>query len=414
MQISILTQYYPPEIGAPQARLSRLSSQLVRRGHRVHILTALPSYPHGRIAAGYHQLLRRETLDGADVTHCPIYPSQAARMVPRLTNYLSFVASSSFFGSFTLPRSDYLLVESPPLFLGLTGYWLSRLKSARLIFNVSDLWPESAVRVGAIRRQSRAFSMASRLEEFCYRKAWLVTGQSRGIVAHIAERFPEVPTFHLSNGADTEMFSPSKQANSAQALLGNHGSFTAVYAGLHGLAQGLSQVVAAAGLLNGRSDIRCIFIGDGPERESLIRSSSGLPNVCFLPPQRAGAIPAFLASADALLVVLKDDIPGAVPSKLYEAMASGRPVIFVGHGEGAEILRNASAGIVVEPGDTTGLTSALERLRSQPQLCRELGQNGRKAAVERFDQRQINDRFIRYLEEHIAEEHSHLLKGSLC
>ncbi len=359
-------------------------------------------------------MICREQIDGADVTRTFLYASQSAAMLPRLTCYLSFTASSALLGSFMLPKSDYLLVESPPLFLGLAGYWLSRLKSTRLIFNVSDLWPESAVRVGAIRRQSIAFSFASRLETFCYRNAWLVTGQSKAIVTDIAERFPEVSTFHFSNGADTEMFSPNKQTNSARALLMNNGAFTALYAGLHGLAQGLEKVLEAATLLNGKSGIQCVFIGDGPERSALVRRARGLANVRFLPAQPAVTIPPLLASADVLLVVLRNEIPGAVPSKLYEAMASGRPVIFVGDGEGAEILRSANAGIVVKPGDTFGLASALERLRSQPELCRELGQNGRHAAVRRFDQRHINDTFITYLEGHAVQSQSTALRESSC
>jgi hypothetical protein len=145
MRITILTQYYPPEIGAPQNRLSDLAGHLVMAGHEVEVLTAMPSYPRGKIYAGYGGLFSREQKDGVQILRAFVYPTRSAALLPRLLNYFSFVFSSVLFGSFLLRRADYLLVESPPLFLGLAAIWLSRLKGAKMIFNVSDLWPASAV-----------------------------------------------------------------------------------------------------------------------------------------------------------------------------------------------------------------------------------------------------------------------------
>src|SRR5262249_37046953 len=159
------------------------------------------------------------------------------------------VLSSSVYGSFALEEADYLLVESPPLFLGLAGFWLSRLKRAKLIFNVSDLWPESAASLGVLDRRGLAFRLAERLEAFCYRHAWLITGQSRTIVAEIERRFPRLPTFHLSNGVDTERFEPNSVPGNFRAELSSNGDFVVLYAGLHGLAQGLEQVLLAGVIL---------------------------------------------------------------------------------------------------------------------------------------------------------------------
>ena len=148
MKIAFLTQYYPPEIGAPQNRLSQLAARFAHSGHDVSVLTAMPNYPEGKTHPGYKGVLRRERLDGVSVIRTYIYPTQSAGYVRRLTNYFSFVVSSALGGMALLTRADYLFVESPPLFLGLTGFLLSRVKRMRLIFNVSDLWPESAVRLG--------------------------------------------------------------------------------------------------------------------------------------------------------------------------------------------------------------------------------------------------------------------------
>ena len=178
MHLAICTQYYPPEVGAPQNRLSELARLFVLSGHRVTVLTAMPNYPSGRVHEGYGGLWRRESVDGVDVLRTAIYPTQSTGFLKRLASYFSFVFSSTIGGTFLLRRADFLMVESPPLFLGLAGFWLSRVKRARLIFNVSDLWPESAVQLGFVRRGGALHKLSSWLESFCYRHAWLVTGQS--------------------------------------------------------------------------------------------------------------------------------------------------------------------------------------------------------------------------------------------
>ena len=399
MNLVILTQYYPPEIGAPQARLSELAAQFVERGHKVTVLTAMPNYPEGRIHEGYGGLMRRESQDGVDVIRTFIYPTQKADFVRRLTNYFSFAFSSALIGSFRLPRADYLLVESPPLFLGISAFWLSRLKKSRMIFNVSDLWPESAARLGVLDPQSLAYRLSERLEAFFYRHAWLTTGQSKTILSSIVGRFPSCPVFHLSNGVDSQKFSPELRPDSASTEFRTNGEMIAMYAGLHGLAQGLDQILAAADIL--RNDgVRFVLVGDGPEKKLLVEQAQRqvLANVRFLDPRTAPEMPSLLAASDVALVTLKTYIPGAVPSKLYEAMATGRALVLVAKGEAADIVTENQAGITVEPGDIDGLAEALRRLRAEPELRRKLGQNGRRAAEEIFDRRKVIARFVDHLE----------------
>jgi len=401
MRLALLSQYYPPETGAPQRRLSHLARHFLESGHSVTVLTAMPNYPEGRIFASYGGLYRKKVEDGVQVLRTFIYPSNSPQMVLRLANYFSFVFSSAVLGSFALTAPDYLLVESPPLFLGISGYWLSRLKSTKLIFNVSDLWPESAVRLGVIERSSFGFRAAEALERFCYRKAWLVTGQSKSILRDINQRFPKVRCFHLSNGADVALFQPGTgSAESTSLLRKKKGELLTAYAGLHGLAQGLDQVLAAAAKPE-TANIRFVFIGGGPCKPDLQAQAKreGLKNVEFLDVQPAETIPALLASVDVLLVALKTDIPGAVPSKLYEAMAMAKPVLLLGAGEAAEIVRESDCGIVVQPGDSQALIAALQILRSNPDLRHCLGQNGRRAIVSRYNRAQIARNFIQFLED---------------
>jgi colanic acid biosynthesis glycosyl transferase WcaI len=400
MNLVILSQYYPPEVGAPQTRLSELARLMVQKGDSVSVLTAMPNYPTGRIYAGYGGLFRRECLNGVNIVRTFIYPTQKTDFLRRLTNYFSFVITSAVLGTFLLQPADILLVESPPLFLGLSAVWLSFVKRARLIFNVSDLWPESAVQLGILRRNSLFHTLGSWLESFCYRRSWLVTGQSRSIINDIRQRFPDCRTYHLSNGVDTNRFAVAANARAHQDLNVN-GDCVVMYAGLHGLAQGLGQVLMAAEDLFEDRRFRFVLIGDGPEKKMLMGQAAlrGLTNVEFQDPRPSKEIPVLIAGCDIVLVPLTSYLLGAVPSKLYEAMASGRPVILVASGEAAQIVDEHQAGITVEPGDTKGLVQALKTLLAQPQLRRTLGENGRHAAEQHFDRETIVSRFREFLKQ---------------
>ena len=405
MHLAILSQYYPPEVGAPQARLSELAARFVERGHRVHVLTAMPNYPRGRIQPGYGGFLRREERGGARVVRSAIYPTKSVRRARRLASYFSFVASSLLAGTFTLPRVDYLLTESPPLFLGISGYLLSRFRGARWIFNVSDLWPRAAVEMGIV-ADGPALRAARALEAFCYRRAWLVSGQSRGILDDVERRFPDVRTHHLSNGVDPELFHPGVAPARRRLGLGGEDDCVVVYAGLHGIAQGLEQILEAAARLADLGTLRIVLVGDGPEKEALVARAGELrlSNVTFLDPLPREAMPELLASADVAIACLKQPLLGAVPSKIYEAMGAGRPLVLVAGDEPAEIVRRAGAGLTVAPGDVAGLAGALRRLAENPQERREMGARGRRAAETRFDRRRIADRFIDLLEENLDGE----------
>jgi len=404
VRVTILTQYYPPEIGAPQARLSELASALVRRGHDVTVLTAMPSYPVGKIYPGYGGLLQRETRDGVRVIRTIVFPTQRADFFGRLANYFSFACSAGIMGTFLLQRCEYLIVESPPLFLGLTGLWLSWCTRARMVFNVSDLWPETAVRLGVVRAGSLGHRLAAWLEGLCYRRAAVVSGQTKTIVDSIAERFPRCRTYHFSNGVNTRVFHPERRTAAARTTLdaGEAGACVALYAGLHGLAQGLDQVLEAAETLRTDPHLRMVLVGDGPAKEKLMQrvGARGLSNVRFLAPLPSDQIPPLVAAADILLVPLATHIPGATPSKLYEAMASGRPVVLVAGGEPAAFVREHRAGIVIAPGDGPGLVEGLRRLSADPALRHELGVNGRRTVEQLFDMGDIDNAFIAYLEDH--------------
>jgi glycosyltransferase involved in cell wall biosynthesis len=281
------------------------------------------------------------------------------------------------------------------LFLGLSGFVLSRFMRARWIFNVSDLWPDSAVRLGVI-GQGQALKLSEKLEAFCYQKAWAVTGQSRTILQNIQERFHSVHTYHLSNGADTKLFNP--EIVPVPIYEKKEAELLAVYAGLHGLAQGLDQILRAAGRFEGK--IHFLFVGDGPKKNELIQLAQQmkLRNVTFVDPMLKKHIPGMLAAADICLIPLKSYLPGAVPSKIYESMASGKPILLIAEGEAADIVNGNQAGLTVHPGDEVRLINALQIFVNDGELRKNMGLNGRKAALAKFDRQSIVDRFSSFLQ----------------
>ena len=398
MNIIIQTQYYLPEIGAPQTRLHELALGLVRNGIDVTVLTAMPSYPRGRIYDGYQGWLKVEYLDGVKIVRTAIYPTQSAGMLRRMFNYFSFVFSSLLIGSWKLGDVDFVLTESPPLFLGIAGSMLSRWKKARWIFNLSDLWPESAVELGVISRKGLGYKLSSALEGYLYKQAWLVTGQSKTIIENIHARFPDLRTYHLPNGVDVNYFQP------ADAQSGK-GRLHIVYAGLHGLAQGLDQILMAAHKLSPEDGIDFTFVGDGPEKVKLMQLAKelNLSHFHFLESVPKDKLLPILCWADILMVPLKIQLTGAVPSKLYEAMSMGKPVILIAGSEAEKIVKAANCGLVVHPGDIDQLVFAINYFKTHPEERNRMGANGRQAAIQNHDRAQIADQFAKFLINHLKE-----------
>jgi colanic acid biosynthesis glycosyl transferase WcaI len=403
LRIILLTQYFPPEIGAPQTRLALLARLLTARGHQVTVLTAMPNYPKGQLYPGYGGLFRRAKVDGVEIIRSYIYPSQKASFLPRMGNYFSFVLSSALVGSFSLKRADYLIVESPPLFLGMAAYWLSRLKRTRLVFNVADPWPEKLANMGILRPESLIYRLSARLEAFCYKKAWLVTAQEKGVARQIQRDFPRTRTYFFSNGADTAVFGPDRATPEARRLLAGKAAYLAVFAGSHNLIQGLDYILDAAEILQGQLDLQFAFVGEGPEKARLVEQANrrGLKNVSFFEARPVSEIPPLLAAADILLAPLKKDIPHVVHVKMYEAMATGRPVILIANpaSDAAAILSEHQAGLTVEPGNIPALVEALKTLCANAELRRTSGENGRRTAEAQFDRVKLTGCFIDYLEE---------------
>jgi glycosyltransferase involved in cell wall biosynthesis len=403
MKLLILTQYYPPEIGAPQNRLHELAVRLKVNDMEVEVLTAMPNYPKMEVFEAYKNgSIKEEVIDGIKVFRSRIYVSHSKGIISRLLNYFSFVYTSYQRGR-KLGSYDFLMVESPPLFLGYSAMRLSKKMNAKLIFNVSDLWPESAEKLGIVTNQT-LLKLAYNLERKCYEKSHLITGQTNGIVRDILTRFPNRKVFWLPNGVDVNFYDPTiidpvgfriKHNFSKEQIL-------FFYGGILGHAQGLQIILSSAKKLIEFPMAQFILQGTGPEKEFLenLKKELKITNVHFLPPVPKAEMPGILKEIDVALVPLRklDLFQGAIPSKVFEALAMEVPLLLGVDGEARKhFIEKADAGLFFEPENEEDLVRQIKYLlENQVEIAR-MGVNGRKYVMENFNRNKIANDFYNQL-----------------
>ena len=410
MKLLILTQYFPPEVGAPQNRLFELAIRLKKMGVNVTVLTAMPNYPQMKIYDGYEgKNYMYEEIEGIPVHRASIYLPKNKSIIQRLLNYFSFVYSSAQVGKNRIGDVDVILCESPPLFLGYSALYLKRKKKAKLIFNVSDLWPESAEKLGVVTNKWM-LKLAYRLEEKLYRKSILVTGQTQGICKNINDRFPFVKTYWFPNGADISYYNPSTVSSDWRKDNGfNANDVLFLYAGIIGLAQGLEIILSAAEKLMDQPSIKFILLGNGPEKEKLqvIKQEKKILNVYFFDSVSKTLMPKIVKACDAAIIPLLK-LPlflGAIPSKIFENLAMEKAVILAVDGEARELFVNqGKCALYSEPENVDDLIKNVLLLANDSLLRKELGKKGRTYVEQSFNRNTIAYNFHQELVEYVLKK----------
>jgi colanic acid biosynthesis glycosyl transferase WcaI len=383
MRILYLSQYFPPEAGATQTRAYEMAKTWVTLGHQVTMLCEFPNHPSGIIPSNYKgKIIERDNLDGIDIIRVWVKASPLKIFRTRMLFYLSFMINATLAGLFfARHKYDFIYATSPPLFVGGAALVLKLLKNIPLVFEVRDLWPESAIELGEL-KSPRVISLATKLEEACYRGSTKIVVVTHGIYKRLIDRgIPHSKLIILPNGANIEMFkySPSgrERLRTEMAL---EGKFIAIYAGIHGLAQGLETVLEAAKLLVNQPEIYFILIGDGPKKaELLIQAKSfDLPNLAMLPEEPRQQIPDYLSTADIAIVPLKkaEIFKGALPSKIFDAWACERPVLLSIDGEARQIVETVNGGVFIPPEDPIKMAETIIFLSKSPKECLAMGKNG--------------------------------------
>lgn len=404
MRVIYLCQHFPPETGAPQIRVYEVSKELISRGHQVEVITAFPHHPHGVIPEEYRgRFYMFENWDGIPVHRSWIYPSPKGSFWKRLASYFSFTFSA-FYSIMKSKPTDVIICNSPPLFLGITGYLGAKMKRAKFVFNVADIWPESAVELGILKNKS-FIRLAEWLERFLYKKSWKIATATEGIMNYMVRKGKDkADVFLLPNGVNTETFQPHPKNDELLNEIGIQGKKVFMYAGALGYAQGLDSVLEAAHLLKEKQpDVHFLFVGDGQEREKLVKMKNdlNLDNVTFYGSVPVSEMPKMFSIADYSVVSLRNIelFKGARPSKIFPAISSGVPVLYCGDGESAKILEEYHCGKIAPPENPKGIANAISELtKVSEDEYRMMSENGRKLAIEQYSWKSIVDDILDNIE----------------
>lgn len=405
MRILYLSQYFPPEIGATQTRAYEMARGLVRAGHQVTMLTELPNHPSGIIPPHYRgKLYERSDLEGIDVIRVWVKASPVKTFGSRMAFYLSYMVMAALAGLFLARgRYDLIYVTSPPLFVGGAALFISYLRRIPLVFEVRDLWPESAVELGEL-TNPRAIALAGWLEAQCYRRAQRIVVVTQGISSRLLERGnPPKKLVLIPNGANVELFQFQAEAGpTLREKLGLQHKFVVIYAGIHGIAQGLEFVIEAAKALAEQPDLHFLFVGEGPVKAQIVSlaTSYNLTNVTFLAELPREQMPVFLSAANVALVPLRrlDLFKGALPSKMFDAWACSCPTLVMIEGEARTLLEEAQAGLFVEPENVVALTQAILQLQGDQAACRQMGRNGQHMVAAHYSREALAQKLVDLLE----------------
>jgi len=385
LRILIVSQYFSPEIGATQTRMQAFAEFLAACGHAVTVISEFPNHPHGVIPSDYRGcVVEDDRSNHYRILRVWVKANREKTRSTRMSFYLSYMALATAIAPFAGP-ADVVVATSPPLFAAAAGLAIARVKRAPFVLDIRDLWPAAAVSLNEL---SPGFSLraAEALERLLYRQAAVVVAVTRPFCEHIDRMRGSSPNAVLIPNGTLDLFFRNGDSGGRERLGIPENRFVVTFAGTHGIAQALPSVLDAAEQTNG--DIEFAFIGEGPAKAALVASAGAraLANVTFHPNLPLDEVAPILAASDALLVPLAAPATFAdfVPSKLFDFMATGRPVIVSAAGEAARLVDRTGAGIAVQPEDPAALATAARWLAEHPREAAGMGRRGRDFARTRL------------------------------
>lgn len=403
MHILFLTDNFAPETNAPASRTHEHTRRWVASGHRVTVVTTAPNFPAGKIFEGYrNRLWQREQIDGVEVIRLWTYITANQGFLRRAFDYLSFMLAAILATPF-LPRPDVIVSTSPQFFTPCAAYVVSRLKRRPWVFELRDLWPDSIVAVGAM-QETALIRALRRLEYFLYRQATRIVSVTHSFREILAKNgIDPGKIVVVPNGADLEAYRPGVRSEVLAERLGCKGKFVAAYVGTIGLAHGLGTLLDAAEQLRDREEIAFVLVGTGAEEQALIAEAGrrGLGNVHFAGSVSKSEVREYWRFCDVALVLLRDSplFRHVLPSKMFEAMSTERPIILGLKGESEELLIEAQAGIPIPPEDSRALAAAIVRLAENRAQGAAMGKAGREFVNSRFNRDVLANRMLEVLDQ---------------
>lgn len=405
MHILFLTDNFPPEVNAPASRTFEHCREWVNAGHSVTVITGAPNFPRGKVFEGYHnRIWQQEFVAGIRIIRVWTYISANEGFAKRTMDYLSFMVTG-FLASLFVRRVDVVVGTSPQFFTVCAAYATSLLKSVPWVFELRDIWPESIRVVGAM-KQNKILDLLEKVELFLYRKASKIVSVTNAFRDSLIHRGVNGENIHVvTNGVDISRFSPRSKD---LTLLQKHqleGRFVAGYIGTHGLAHALETILDCAKVLKDSPDgerYRFILLGDGANKAALRHRAEveGLNNVIFVDSVSKDLVVRYWSLLDASIIHLKRDelFKTVIPSKLFECMGMGIPVLHGVQGESADIVVSEDVGILFEPENSGDLIQGLHRMANDQIMINRYKNNGPKAA-KNYDRAILAKKMLEIIEE---------------
>lgn len=391
MKVCFFTQYYLPEMGAPPARISEVARALVDRGFDVNVITAVPNRPSGKIKSGYDKNFYYQSYEnGIHIHRVKVFlPKYLGSFAGRLITEVSFCFFSFLFAFSIMRKSQIVIIQNPPLFSGLVAFLLKLLSKVKVINWCSDIWPDLLIELGSLKKNgviSKSMKLIQKLNFFCSDAVAVTTPNS---AKELKKNYNPKNILLWPNGVDTEFFKPGDNVFDYRKEWGLSSSkFIVGYAGLHGNFQNLNTVLDACKLLTHKSsNIHVALVGDGIQKEHLKRRklTENIENVSLFDPVSREAMPDLLQAFDVLIIPLAKPMPSTIPSKFYESLSAGKPLIVVSNSEISDMVANHKIGTVYNCGNEKSLASGIQRLSNlDTKSLKKMGEGSRKLSLE-FD-----------------------------
>jgi glycosyltransferase involved in cell wall biosynthesis len=404
VNIAFYSHYFAPEIGAPSARIYDLSKQWQAAGHDVEVVTCFPNHPVGRIYEGYSPgVYMHELLDGIPVHRHWTYITPNKGFLKKTIGHVSYLPSAVLLSNRRLNHPQVTVGSSPTFFAAMAAVAAGIQHKIPFVMEVRDLWPAIFVDLGVIRNR-RVIRWLERLELALYGQAAKVVTVTEAFRRNLIERgIPEQKVHAIPNGADTDFWNPDEPPAELRKRLGLGGQFVVLYIGAHGISHALGRVLDAAARLKNVPAMQFLFVGEGAEKDALTNQARdlNLNNVMFHEPVDKERVRDFYALADVCLVPLRN-IPlfdGFIPSKMFEIMAMGRPIVASVRGEAAEILMRSRSAIVVPPEDSAAIAQAVLHLYEQREEAKKMGEHGRGFVMRHYSRQALAADYLEVLEQ---------------
>jgi len=402
MKIVVICHFFPPEIGAPSARIYEMAKYWVESGNEVHVVTCFPNHPTGIIPSEYKGMkYLHEMMDGIHVHRNYVFATPNKGIAKKTIGHLSFMFSSVLFSMKKMDKPDVIIASSPTFFSIFSGYWYSLRKKAPFVLEIRDLWPAAMIELGVMKK-GLITNILEKMELFFYRKSKRLIMVTKSFKENVVQRgIDESKVYVITNGVNQDLFYPRAKNQSLINAYGLKDKFVVSYVGAHGISQNLSVILDVAKALSDCKDILFLFVGEGAEKEKLksIVNKENITNVRFIDSQPKEIIPDIYCTSDICLIPLKNIelFKTFVPSKMYEIMACGIPIVASIEGEAADILMDSKAALVVQPDHAEEIKDAILELKNNEEHYKQIKENGPAFVECNYSRKNLAERYLEIL-----------------